>query len=118
MAHSQIHIPGYQEKTNVAPPPPPPFLWTFSEVGKRALSSVPANKPPKGSMLQFVGFLKFFLIIFVLYPYIQENNTYNMCIYINLLIPGATSGSAEQPPLAPNGKALNQPKPHPSNRLV
>ena len=41
-----------------------------------------------------------------------------MYIYIDLLIPRVTGGSTEQPPLAPNGKALNQPKPHPSNRTV
>ena len=34
------------------------------------------------------------------------------------LISGFGGGTAEQPPLAPNGRALNQPKPHPLNRTV
>ena len=30
----------------------------------------------------------------------------------------ATGGSAEKPLVGPNGKAVNQPKPHSSNRIV
>ena len=37
----------------------------------------------------------------------------NMYIYIGLLSTRAICGSAEQPLLGPNEKALNQPKPHP-----
>ena len=41
-----------------------------------------------------------------------------MYICTHLLISGHVGGSAEQPLLGPNGKALNQPKQHPSNRTV
>ena len=41
-----------------------------------------------------------------------------MYIYTYLLIFGSDGVSAEKPPLAPNGKALYQPKPHPSNTTV
>ena len=41
-----------------------------------------------------------------------------MCLCTHLLISGPVDGSAEQPPLDPNGKALNQPKPPLSNRIV
>ena len=43
---------------------------------------------------------------------------YNMYICKNILIAGPVSGSAEQPLLAPNERALSQPKPHLSNRTV
>ena len=39
-------------------------------------------------------------------------------IFTYLLIFGLGGGPVEQPPLAPNEKALYQPKPHPSNRTV
>ena len=41
-----------------------------------------------------------------------------MYIYTHLLISGFNGGPAGQPSLGPNGKALSQPKPHPSNRTL
>ena len=38
--------------------------------------------------------------------------------YIYLLSFGFGGGPAELPPLAPNEKAVHQPKPHPSNGTV
>ena len=39
-------------------------------------------------------------------------------VYTYLLILGVGGGPIGQPPLALNEKALYQPKPHPSNRIV
>ena len=68
------------------------------------VSSVPRNKPPKGSMSQF-GFFDW-----LIYTYLSIN-IYNMYIFTNQcpLIIGPAGGSAEQPLLALDGKALNQP---------
>ena len=52
----------------------------------------------------------FFFVIILMY-YIQS--IYNIYISTHLLIFGFCGGPAGQPPLAPNGKALNQPKPYP-----
>ena len=41
-----------------------------------------------------------------------------MYIFTNLLIFGVGGAPVGQPLLVPNGKALSQPKPHPSNRIV
>ena len=78
------------------------------------MSSVPRNKPPKGSMSQFffVFFLFFYDLYLSKYQYIHYVHIYKEC----LLIIGPVGGSAEQPLLALNGKALSQPRPHPSNR--
>ena len=79
------------------------------------MSSVPRNKPPKGSMSQFVVF---FCSDWLIYTYLSIS-IYNMYIFTIqcLLIIGPAGGSAEQPLLALDGKALNQPKPHPSDRI-
>ena len=59
------------------------------------------NKPPEGSFL-------FFIYIYVqLLAYVQISS-----------ITWVTGGSAEPPLPAPDGRALNQPKPHPSDRIV
>ena len=85
---------------------PPPFQQTCSEVGGREgwVQSQNVNKPPKGSTSQFY--------------YVHVENVYTMYIYTNLLNLRATCGSAEQPLPSPIGKALSQPKPHPSDRTV
>ena len=80
------------------------------------MSSVPINKPPKGSMSQyFWGFFFDWLI----YTYLSIS-IYNMYIFTNQcpLIIGPAGGSAEQPLLTLDGKALNQPKLHLSDRIV
>ena len=41
-----------------------------------------------------------------------------MYIFVNLLIFGIGGAPVGHPLLVPNGRALNQPKPHPSNRTV
>ena len=63
--------------------------------------------------------LFFFCFFFVIYTYLSMS-IYNMYIFRNiyLLIIGLVSGSAEQPQPALNGKALSQPRPHPSDRIV
>ena len=78
------------------------------------MSSIPRNKPPKGSMSQFFLFC-FFLIDLYLSKY-----EYTLCTYLQvyLLIIGLVSGSAEQPQPALNGRALSQPRPHLSDRIV
>ena len=96
----------------------PLFLQTCSKVGEERdeFSPLRRNKPLKGSMSQFF-FIFFFFILIIYYRYIQSIYImYILCTH--LLISGLVGGSAEQPPLGPNGKALNQSKPHPSNRIV
>ena len=68
-----------------------------------------ANKPPEGSISIF---------FFFYYILCTCRTVYTMYIYINLLNLRATCGSAEQPIPSPIGKALSQPKPHPSDRTV
>ena len=48
------------------------------------------------------------------YQYIHYVHIYREC----LLIIGPVGGSAEQPQQDLNGKALSQPRPHPSDRIV
>ena len=105
---------GYQNPfnqgyTNTAPPPPF-FLQTCSKVGEERdeFSPIRKTKPPKRSMSQFFGLFYLYLC----------TSIYIMYICTHLLITGLVGGSAEQPLLAPNGTALNQPKPDPSNRIV
>ena len=76
------------------------------------MSSVPRNKPPKGSMSQFFGGFLLDDLYLSKYQYIHYVHIYKEC----LLIIGPVGGPAEQPLLALNGKALSQPRPHPSNR--
>ena len=66
-------------------------------------------------MSEFFGFFLDWLI----YIYLSIS-IYNMYIFTNQcpIIIGPAGGSAEQPLLALDGKALNQPKPHPSDRTV
>ena len=89
------------------PPPPPPFLQTCSEVGEERDEFSPRRQInlPKEAYHFFFG--DFYFIIMY----------YTMYIYTNLNI-RAICGSAEQPLLGLDGKALSQPKPHPSNRTV
>ena len=61
---------------------------------KYGVQSQNANKPPEGSMPHLI------------------------LMYMNLLNLRATCGSTEQPLPSPIGKALNQPKPRPSDRTV
>ena len=77
------------------------------------MSSVPRNnKPPKGSMSQLFFF---FLNDLYLSKYIH----YVHIILQECLLPiGLGGGSAGQPRPALDGKALSQPKPHPSDRIV
>ena len=90
----------------------PPFPSPALRKGKRGISSVPQeiNFPREASHSLF-----FFEIFFILMYYIQGIYTIYICTH---LIFGFGGGPVEQPPLDPNGKALNQPKPHPSNRTV
>ena len=101
---------GYQQpvtqgNTNVAPP----FLQTSSEVGEERDEFNPINsrnKPPKGSTSELCFF-------FVLYIYVQ------LFTYVQISsVPWATGGSVEQSLQAPGGRALNQPRPHPSGKIV
>ena len=57
---------------------------------------------------------------FLLLKYMYKLSTYvQLLIYVqNLLYFGVICGSAEQPLQAPDGRALNQPKPHPPDRTV
>ena len=78
-----------------------PHLFTDLLSGRgREVHSQKANKLPKGSTSQYF-FYFFFLCKFH--------------IFLNIR---AICGSAEQPLLGPSEKALNQSKPHPSNRTV
>ena len=81
------------------------------------MSSDPRNKPPKGSMSQFFGFF-FFFFDWLIYTYLSIS-IYNMYIFTIKcpLIIGPAGGSAGQPLLALDGKALSQPKPHPSDSI-
>ena len=87
-------------------PPPPLFVIPALRLGKWSVSSNPRNKPPKGSLSQLI------------YTYLSIS-IYNMYIFTIQcpLIIGPAGGSAGQPLLALGGKALNQPKPHPSDRI-
>ena len=75
------------------------------------MSSVPKEINFPKEACQIFIFLVIFLFILVYYIQSRYISTY-------LLIFGFGGGPIEQPPLDPNGKALNQPKPHPSNRTV
>ena len=91
-------------------PPPLPFSQTGSEKEEeRDVFSPTRNKLPKGSESQFFFF---FLYTYVLYTRFIH---YIQYVHISFWVGG---GSVEQPPMDPNGKALNQPKPHLSNRTV
>ena len=85
--------------------PPPPFLQTCSEVGEARESSVPKeiNLPKEARKSCFFMILKYI---------------YTIYICTNLLPDLATGGSVEQPLQVPGGKARNQPKPHPSGKIV
>ena len=86
------------------------------------MSSVPSEEInlPKEACHGFLGFFYdflspfFFFFFFDLYLSVSKNSMY---ISTHLLITGPVGGSAEQPLLAPNGRALSQPTPHPSNRI-
>ena len=56
---------------------------------------------------------QFFNYSYILY----KQGIYNMYICTHLIY-GFDGGPAGQPPLGPNERALNQPKPYPSNRIV
>ena len=89
--------------TNVAPPPPPPPPFTDLLWGRGREGWVQSQKaiPSRREACQLVPW---------------TSNT--MYINTNLLNIRANCGSAEQPLLDPIEKALNQLKPHPSNRIV
>ena len=65
------------------------------------------NKPPEGSTSEF--FVVFFcLTVCTLFTYLQISSRSWVVV----------GGSAEQPLQNPNGRALNQPRPHPSDKTV
>ena len=72
--------------------PPPFFLQTCSEVGEERdeFSPIRSNKPPKGSISQFVCF-SFGVLVFFMY----KIYTINMKICTHLLIFALAGGSAE-----------------------
>ena len=59
-----------------------------------------------------------FFCIFLLFLFIYLYTIYKVYRYVHILISGLVGGLVAQPPLGPNGRALNQPKLHPSNRTV
>ena len=66
------------------------------------MSPIRRNKPPEG--LAFYDF--FFIVCTTIY----------ICTYSSII--RATGGSAEQPLQVLSGRALNRPKPHPSDKTV
>ena len=93
--------------------PPPLFPQTCPEKEEeRDKFSPTINKLSKGSKSQFLFLSFIFLYLCTIYK------VYIIYICTHLLLLEFRCGPAEQPPLDPNGKALNQPKPHPLNRTV
>ena len=89
---------------------PPPLLQTCSEVGEERdeFSPITNKNLPKEVRPSFFFFFFFFfcfLTICVLFTYVQIFSIY-----------WSIGGSAEQPQPDPDGKALSQPKPHPSSK--
>ena len=78
-----------------------------SEVGEERNEFTPIrnrNKPPEGSTSQFSCFFCYVQV----FTYVQ----------IFTSVQQISSISAEQPLQVPGGRALNQPRPHPSGKIV
>ena len=96
-------------------PPPPLFstdlLWGR---GREGWVQSHRNKPPEGSTFEFFGFFwVFFHYMCNIYTYVQ------LFFYVQISSRcWPVGGSAEQPLQGPDGRAPNQPKPHPSSRIV
>ena len=82
------------------------------------MSSVPEEIKTSRRKHDRVFFFFFFLML-LKYIYTIYKNNCTLYTYVqissNLWDVG---GSVEQPPPVPDGKALNQPKPHPSDKIV
>ena len=95
-------------------PPPPFFLQTFSEVGEERdeFSPIELSLPKEVREIFFFFFvllLNYMCNIYKyvpLFTYVQISSKYQ-----------SVGGSAEQPQQDQDGRALNQPKPHPSDRI-
>ena len=94
--------------------PPPPIFQTCSEIREERDEFSPIEKIhfPREASHSFFGLFFDYMLLY----YIQGIYIIYTCTL--LLISGFGGGPTEQPPLAPNGRALNQPKPYPSNRTV
>ena len=92
---------------------PPPFLQTCSEVGEER----DEFSPIKISLLEEVREIFFFFLLLLnyvcnIYKYVQ------VFTYVHLSSRyQSVGGSAEQPQLVRDDRALSQPKPHPSDRI-
>ena len=91
--------------------PPPFFLQTCSEVGEERdeFSPIELSLPEEvREIFFFVLLLNYMCNIYKyvpLFTYVQISSKYQ-----------SVGGSAEQPQQDQDGRALNQPKPHPSDR--
>ena len=59
-----------------------------------------------------------FVVIFIILMYYIQSIYISTYLHTYLLIFGFGGAPVDQPPLGRNGKALNQPKLHPSNKTV
>ena len=107
---------GQQKPANQFKPTylPPLFKQTCSEVGEERDEFSPIGiNLPKEARLSFVFFCFFFNYMCNIYTYVQ------LFFYVQITSRyWPVGGSAEQPLQGPDGRALNQPKPHPSSRIV
>ena len=99
----------YRPGNRSKPTSRPPLLFpqTCSEEGEDRAEFSPLKEInlPKEARLIF-----FFLMLL--------NYIYTIYIFTNLLWVPFIGGSAGQPPPDPNGRALSQPRPHPSDKIV
>ena len=103
-------------RVDLAPPPPPLFKQTCSEVGEERdeFSPIEVN-PPEEVRPDFF----FFFFFFFLPNYVHVYKNVQLTSYVQIssrYLP--VGGSAEQPQQDPDGRAQNQPKPHPSGKIA
>ena len=93
---------------------PPPFLQTCSEVGEERdeFSPIELNLPEEVRETFFFIYLLFLNYMCNVYKYVQ------LFTYVQISSRyQSVGGSAEQPQQDEDGRALSQPKPHPSDRI-
>ena len=96
-------------------PPPPFFLQTCSEVGKERDEFSPIKLPLPEEVREI-----FFFFFFLLMLNYMCNIYKYVLLFTNAQISSKVStvgGSAEHPQQGQDGRALNQPKPHPSDKI-
>ena len=109
----EYHHPVNRDGTvRVDPTPPPPFfLQTCSEVGEERDEFSPIEISLPEEVLRFFFFF-FFNYMCNIYKYVQVFTYVQISSRYRF-----AGGSAEQPQPDQDGRALSQPRPHPSDRI-